>query len=265
MKKIMGILNATPDSFYAKSSHETLESAIERGIQIFEEGADIVDIGGESTRPQATYISEEEELKRVIPLIKALKPLVPIPLSIDTYKPRVAAAAIDAGAVFINDVKGFQDPDMQRIAAESSADICVMHMQGTPATMQLNPSYPEGIINHLVEWFKKRVNELLDAGVKESQIILDPGIGFGKTIADNLEIIHHLQRLKGIGFPVLLGNSRKSFLSKILNKPTVDLLPATLAVNTISLLAGADIIRVHDVREHRDVLKIMNCLKINNV
>jgi len=139
-----------------------------------------------------------------------------------------------------------------------------MHMQGTPQTMQQNPIYPEGILSHLIHWFQTQIDQLLTDGVQETQIILDPGIGFGKTIADNLEILHNLQELKAMGFPVLLGISRKSFLSKILNKPTDDLLPGTIAMNMLTLSTGADIIRVHDVREHRDIIKLMDCLKKKN-
>lgn len=261
MKRLMGILNATPDSFYTESRFNDLNSAVQRGIQIYEESADIIDIGGESTRPNAAIVSEDEELKRVIPLIKTLKSLIPIPISIDTSKPKVADAAIAAGASFINDVAGFRHNAMRQIAAETGVEICVMHMKDNPQTMQQNPFYPNGIINHLVQWFDQQIEELLAAGIKKNQIILDPGIGFGKTVADNLEIIHNLHKFKALGFPVLLGISRKSFLSKILNKPTADLLYGTIAVNAMALLADVDIIRVHDVKEHRDVIKIMDYLK----
>ena len=261
MPRLMGILNATPDSFYPNSRFADLASAIRRGIEIYEEGADMIDIGGESTRPNATYVAVEEELNRVIPLIKALKAAVPLPLSIDTSKPVVAEAAINAGATFINDVTGFANSAMQNLAASSGLEICVMHMQGTPQTMQNHPVYPEGIMAHLLQWFKVRIDQLLKAGVKKEQIILDPGIGFGKTVADNLEIIQNLQVLKTIGFPILLGVSRKSFLAKILHKPTIDLLPGTLSVNTMALKAGVDILRGHDVKEHRDIINITNCLQ----
>ena len=261
----MGILNATPDSFYPGSRFFNLEEGIARGIQIWKEGADIIDIGGESTRPNADPVAEEEELRRVIPLIKALKPLISIPISIDTFKPAVAEAAIEAGASFINDVTGFANDEMKQAAAKSGVEICLMHMKGEPRTMQQNPSYPEGILSHLLHWFDIQINSLLSFGIKERQIIIDPGIGFGKTIADNLEILDNLHRLKAIGFPLLLGISRKSFLSKILGKSTDNLLSATIAANTAALMGGADIIRVHDVKEHRDVIQVMEYLKIRNV
>lgn len=262
MAKLMGILNVTPDSFYAPSRAMDMERALERAKQIYSEGADILDIGGESTRPNATPVPEAEELQRVIPIIKALKGL--LPLSIDTFKPRVAAEALKAGAEIINDVSGFTDPSMRALAAESGVTICVMHMQGNPINMQQNPHYPNGIIPELLSWFKIQIELLLKAGVKEKQIILDPGIGFGKTVAHNLEIIENLAVLKAMGFPLLVGVSRKSFMAKILGKNSAELLPATLAMNTALLLAGVDIIRVHDIGEHRDVMNLMDRLNNKN-
>ena len=219
-----------------------------------------MDIGGESTRPGSDAVSELEELRRIIPIIQALKSQIPIPLSIDTMKPRVAAAALEAGATLINDVTGFNDPLMREIASSSQSDICIMHMQGIPKTMQANPHYEEGIISHLIRWFESRVNLLVTNGVKEQKIIIDPGIGFGKTIADNLEIIDNLHRFKELGFPVLLGLSRKTFMAKILAKPYAELLPATLAMNTLAIMKGVDIIRVHDIAEHRDVINVLDKL-----
>ena len=172
-------------------------------------------------------------------------------------KAAVAEAALEAGATLINDVSGFRDAAMRRVAAVSDAPICVMHMLENPATMQINPHYPEGIIPFLLDWFKARIELLLAAGVKEKNIILDPGIGFGKTVADNVEIVHNLHKIKGLGFPVLIGLSRKSYLGKIVNKGYPELLPVTLAVNTLAVLAKVDIIRVHDVPEHRDVIDLM--------
>ena len=263
--QLMGILNATPDSFYGKSRFFDVEAAVARGQQIFSEGADIIDIGGESTRPRNVYNNQDagpvtvtEELNRVIPVIKQLKPLISIPISIDTMKPEVAAQAVESGAAWINDVSGFRDPAMRAIAASAGTKICVMHMHGDPFTMQLNPHYDEPIMDHLNHWFSDILEKLIKAGVRESNIILDPGIGFGKTVAHNLEIIHNLPKLKSFGFPVLLGISRKSFMSKILNKPPTELLPATLAMNTIAILSHVDFIRVHDVQAHRDVIDLLD-------
>lgn len=258
MTQLMGILNITPDSCYDQGRWFNPVRAIERGIKIYQEGADILDIGGESTRPGALPVAEQEELARVIPLIKALKGQISIPISIDTRKPNVAAAALEAGASLINDVSGCSNPDMQRLVASSQAKICVMHMDGTPETMQINPIYPQGIIPYLIDWFSKRIDLLLHVGVKKDQIILDPGIGFGKTVDDNVQILHNLHQIKALGFPVLLGLSRKSFLGKIIDKTYPDLLPVSLAANTMAILAEVDIIRVHDVGEHRDIINLLN-------
>jgi dihydropteroate synthase len=256
--KLMGILNVTPDSSYDKGRWFQPHEAITRGIEIYQQGADILDIGGESTRPGAASIPEEEELKRVLPVLRVLSSQLPIPISIDTVKPKVAEAAMQAGASFINDVSGFRDPAMRRLAAESGVPICVMHMHETPETMQLNPCYPNGITSFLLAWFTQQIDLLIQSGVKESQIILDPGIGFGKTIAHNIEIVQNLHKIKALGFPVLIGLSRKSFLGKIINKTYEGLLPASLTVNTLAIQAQVDILRVHDVAEHRDLIDIMH-------
>lgn len=258
----MGVLNVTPDSFFAGSRFLNVEDAVHRGIKIFEEGADIIDVGGESTRPSSDPVDETEEIRRVVPVIQTLSQKVPIKISIDTMKPKVAMAAIEAGAGMINDVSGFRDPEMRKAAAMTGVEICVMHMLGNPKSMQQNPVYPEGIIEHLLRYFDAQISLLVKEGVKKNQIIIDPGIGFGKTVADNLEIIHNLRRLKDIGFPLLLGASRKSFMSRLLNKPADDLLAATIATNTLGILAGVDLLRVHDVREHRDVINLMENVKI---
>ncbi|MBA2728532.1 MAG: dihydropteroate synthase [Parachlamydiaceae bacterium] len=256
--KIMGILNATPDSFFADSRPDELDKAIAYGIELWKQGADIIDIGGESTRPNAPPVSEEEEIRRVIPLIQELSKRQPLPISIDTMKPSVAEKALAAGASIINDVSGFRDPAMRELAASSQMQICVMHMLGNPKTMQDSPFYNNGIIAALLHWFETTIEDLTRAGVKKEQIILDPGIGFGKTVAHNLEIIHNLRKLKAIGFPLLLGVSRKTFIRKILGLSSEEVLPATLAMSTIAITAGVDYIRVHDVKEHRQVINILS-------
>ncbi|MBA3815360.1 MAG: dihydropteroate synthase [Parachlamydiaceae bacterium] len=258
--KIMGIINVTPDSFYNKSRYITLNEAVDIALKMKEDGADILDIGGESSRPGAAIVSEDEELKRVIPVIEAISQVVDLPISIDTTKPNVARAAIKAGATLLNDITGFDNQEMIDLAREFNLDICVMHMQGKPQTMQKNPLYAEGITAHLLHWFKIKSDYLIGCGINPKKIILDPGIGFGKTVADNLEIVHNLRQLKQLGFAVLLGVSRKSFLSTILNKPTTELLPATLAINTIAIASQVDIIRVHDVKEHRDIVNVLSKL-----
>jgi dihydropteroate synthase len=250
--QLMGILNVTPDSCFDQGRYFDPGAAIRRGIQIFEEGADWVDIGGESTRPGAIPVSEEEELRRVIPVIKALKQAIPIPLSIDTMKPKVAEAAIKAGVSLLNDVSGFQDPAMRRLAVDFQQKLCVMHMQGVPQTMQINPTYPGGVIPTLIQWFQQQIDRLLEEGVQAHSIILDPGIGFGKTVDHNVEILHCLHQIKALGFPVLIGLSRKSFLGKMIHKTYPGLLSVSLAANTVAMRAQVDILRVHDVAEHHD-------------
>lgn len=255
--KLMGILNVTPDSFYDGNRHFDVSAAIKRGIEIYQHGADIIDIGGESTRPGSDPVNESEELQRVIPVIQELIKHISIPISIDTMKPSVALAAIEAGASMINDVSGFRHPNMREIASHFAVEVCVMHMFGEPKTMQLKPVYPNGVILDVLKFFDTQISLLLKAGIKQNKIILDPGIGFGKTIADNLEIIHNLHKFKELGFPLLVGVSRKSFMSKLLNKPSSELLAATLVMNALVITTGVDIIRVHDIQEHADVIKLL--------
>lgn len=252
--RLMGILNVTPDSFFTSIADPVL--AIEAGKKMFLDGADILDIGGESSRPGSQPVSLEEELKRVIPVIKALSSKGII--SIDTTKPEVADKACLAGASLINDISGFRDREMIAVAKKHQVPLCVMHMQNNPQTMQLNPRYEKGVVEEIVQFFKMRVDALLREGILPQHIILDPGIGFGKTVADNWEILHNLGQFKKLGYPILIGLSRKSFMSKILNKPPQELLPATLAMNTLAIHSKADYIRVHDVKEHRDIIDLIH-------
>lgn len=254
--KLMAIVNCTPDSFYDGGRYCSVDRAIAHGLRLVQEGADILDIGGESTRPGAEAVPECEEIERVIPVIKELAQ-TGLPISIDTVKPAVARLAIAAGASILNDVTGFSNPQMRQVAAENDVEMIVVHMQGTPRTMQSNPSYPDGVVTELIRFFEQRVTELVAAGIDESRIILDPGIGFGKNNAHNVEILFGLDRLKQVGFRILFGASRKSFMTRLLNKPPQELLSATIAVNTIALLAQVDLIRVHDVLEHRDVIDLL--------
>lgn len=257
--KIMGILNVTPDSHYDGGLYANVDTAIRRGIEMVNQGAAIIDVGGESTRPGSDPVSEKEELRRVIPVIGGLKDCIPkhVMISIDTMKPAVAEAALAAGATFINDVSGFRDPSMVAVAAKAKVPVCVMHMQGTPKTMQLNPVYEEGVVPHLIGWIKERTAFLTHHGINPKNIIFDPGIGFGKTVDNIIEILHNLQRFRSLGFPVLLGLSRKSFMTKILGKPPSELMAATLALSTVALMANVDIIRVYDVAEHRDIINVL--------
>ncbi len=266
--KIMGILNVTPDSFTDGGEYFNPEHAIDHALLMQDQGADIIDVGGESTRPDAVAVSVEEELARVLPVIKELKTKLKIPLSIDTMKPQVAKACIEAGVTLLNDITGFRDPEMIDVAAEFDVSICCMHMQGTPRDMQKNPHYDQGVIDHLMVWMDESVERLLQGGVDEKKIILDPGIGFGKTVDDNLQIIHNLPKLRSKGYPLLVGASRKSFMTRILDKPPLELGAATIAAHTLAVIGGADYIRVHDVMGHNDALTIISrvreCIKFGD-
>lgn len=256
---LMAILNCTPDSFFEESRFADTASAIEKGLQFIQDGADLIDIGAESSRPGAAPVSEEEELRRALPVIQALAGK--IPLSIDTTKPSVAKAALQEGACFLNDITGFSKKAMRELAAASGCKICVMHMQGEPRTMQVAPHYEKGVVFEIQEWFKKRVDLLLKEGVKPQNIYLDPGIGFGKKVEDNLEILKNLSEFQKLGLPILLGISRKSFMQKILKKTARDVLSTTLSLNTMALLQGIAMLRVHDVPEHRAVIDMLQCFK----
>lgn len=259
--KLMGILNVTPNSFSDGGKFLGLSAAVAHALQMEKDGAHLIDVGGESTRPGVEPVSENEELDRVVAVISALKEQLSVPMSIDTMKPKVAEAAIAAGATFINDVSGFRDPAMIEVAARHRVDICCMHMLGEPRTMQNNPYYENGVMDHLLRWAEERVRTLVAGGIAEEHIILDPGIGFGKTVADNLEILHNLPRLRSVGFPLLIGASRKSFLTRILHKPPLELGAATLAAHIAAMMGGAEYIRVHDVAEHSDVIKVLHCIE----
>ncbi len=251
---VMGVLNVTPDSFSDGGKFFDHPAAIKRGLEMARDGADIIDVGGESTRPGAADITVKEELSRVIPVIKVLSGKIDIPISIDTRKAEVAREAISAGAMIINDVSGLNnDPEVAGIAAQNDVALILMHMRGTPRDMQRRPRY-RNLIKDVMSDLKKSIGIARRAGVPENRIILDPGIGFAKTIEHNLEILNRLGQFKGLGHPVCIGTSRKSFIGKILkdNDP-VGRLTGTLATCAIAIMNGADIIRVHDVKEAREV------------
>jgi len=270
--KIMGVLNVTPDSFYDGGCYFGIDVAVAHAEQMVEEGADIIDIGGESTRPKQVYdsisgkpkvcsVSLEEELRRVIPIIEVITKRFPeVPVSIDTVKAEVARQAVTAGASYINDISGFRDDAMRRVAVETGVKICVVHMLGTPDTMQESPHYPNGVVKTLIDWFEEQTKLLIREGIRREQIIIDPGIGFGKTVADNIEILQNLHKLRALGFPVLVGVSRKSFMMKILKKPSEELLSATLSINTLLSIQGVEILRVHDVAAHSDMMRLMEMM-----
>ncbi len=257
--KIMGILNVTPDSFYDGGRYADSARAVERAYRMHDEGADIIDVGGESTRPGAKPVEAEEEIGRVCPVIEAISKNIGIPVSVDTSKSKVARAALAAGASIINDISGLTfDHAMAGVAAEGGACMVLMHIKGTPATMQREPQYGD-LIGEICGFLAAAAEKAVTRGVGREKIIIDPGIGFGKTLEDNYRIIKNLQEFKKLGFPVLVGLSRKSLIGKLYGTDE-DRLPATIALNTASVLNGADIIRVHDVKEHRLALEGLEML-----
>jgi dihydropteroate synthase len=259
---IMGILNVTPDSFSDKGLYFAPQAAVDRAWQIAEEGADILDIGGESTRPGSLGVSVEEELRRVMPTMEALAKgaKYPIPISVDTSKSRVARAALECGASIINDISSLQkDPAIGIEAAKYNAALVLMHMRGEPANMQsIDPSMD--ILRDIDIWAQEAVARAQKSGVSSDKIVLDPGIGFGKTAAQNMEILRNLDRLAAAGFPVLVGTSRKSFISSISKKPASELILGTCATVAASIIYGAHIVRVHDVTAVREVADVVDAI-----
>ncbi len=257
--EIMGVLNVTPDSFYDGGEYNRVEEAVDRGIAMTEEGADIIDIGGESTRPGSERISAEKELDRILPVIEELDAKLDIPISVDTYKPKVAEEAVKAGADMINDVFGLRKEGMAEKISELDVPIIIMHMQGTPKNMQDSPQYKD-VIGDITSYFYERINFAKEHGIKEENIILDPGIGFGKKFHHNIEIIRRLEEFCSLGFPILLGASRKSFLGEILGKKAKNRLYGSLAVSALAVEKGVSILRVHDVVENKDVVRTTEAL-----
>ena len=248
---IMGVLNVTPDSFSDGGEFFGTNAAVARGIQIAEEGADIIDIGGESTRPGAEPVSAKEELKRVLPVIEELRAKIDISVSIDTSKSEVASAALDAGASIINDVTAGQgDEKMLPLAAKRKAAIVLMHMQGEPRTMQKNPHYKD-VVAEVADFFRQQYACALECGIDPMAIAFDPGIGFGKTLEHNVTLLKNLERLHVHGRPLVVGVSRKSFLGKLVGSSEMrDRLAPTIALTAILRAGGADVLRVHDVKEN---------------
>jgi len=252
----MAIINCNGDSFYAPS-RALGEEAVEKALFAEKEGAAIVDFGAESSRPGSSYISEEEELERLIPVISSFRKRSSLPVSADTRRSPVAAAAIEAGADIINDISALSDdPRMAKVCAEKSVAVVLMHKKGEPLTMQENPSYLN-LTEEISGFFKESIKRALEAGIPREKIILDPGIGFGKGFNDNLRIIRLLAEICGKDYPILVGLSRKGFIGEITGRNVEGRLPGTLAANAAAILAGADIIRVHDVKEHVDLAKVL--------
>jgi dihydropteroate synthase len=263
---IMGILNVTPDSFSDGGLHFDKSSAVNRALRMAEEGADIIDIGGESSRPGAEPVSIEEETRRTIPVIEALAKELRIPISIDTYKSEVAKRAIDAGAAIVNDISGLRfDPEMPGMVAAYQVPVVIMHIRGTPKNMQKNPTY-QALIPEILDYLRDGIGMATDAGISEEMIIVDPGIGFGKTFEHNLEIINNLRAFTVLRKPVLTGPSRKAFIGKILgDAPAAERLEGTIAAVAVSIMNGANIVRVHDVREMAQAAKVADAIKREKV
>jgi dihydropteroate synthase len=252
---VMGILNVTPDSFSDGGAFLDADAAVAHGLALAAEGADVVDVGGESTRPGSDPVSEEEELARVLPVIERLAPRLGIPISVDTRKPAVADRALRAGAALVNDVTALRDPAMADVVAEAGVPICLMHMQGEPKTMQREPHYAD-VVGEVCRFLAERAAVAERAGVDRGLICVDPGIGFGKTAEHNLTLIHHLDAVVGLGYPVIVGVSRKRFLGAVTGAPEDRRGPASVAASVACVRRGAWMVRVHDVRPVRDALAI---------
>lgn len=257
---IMGILNVTPDSFSDGGLFAEAEAAVEHAENMVAQGADIIDVGGESSRPGADTVSVEAEKDRVLPVIERLVETVEVPISIDTYKSSVARDALNMGACIVNDITALRgDPDMASVVAEAGAPVILMHMKGAPKDMQLDPHY-DFLIPEITSFLRNRIQAAIDAGIPQNQIIIDPGIGFGKTVAHNLEIIRRLREFRSLGKPILIGTSRKSFIGKVLGLSTDDRLEGTAASIAVAIANGADIVRVHDVKEAARVVRMTDAI-----
>jgi dihydropteroate synthase len=250
----MGIINATPDSFSGDGLAFDIGRAVAQAERFVADGADILDIGGESTRPGSDPVSADEELRRVLPVIEALRPL-DVPLSIDTWKPEVMRAAIAAGATLVNDINGLRAPGGIEAVAASSAAVCIMHMQGTPQTMQQDPQYRDVCVE-VTDFLLQQARAAQDAGIAQDRIMLDPGFGFGKTSQHNLDLLRGLRALAGHGYPVLAGLSRKSVLGRLTGRPVTDRVAASVAAALASIARGARMVRVHDVAATRDAIAV---------
>jgi dihydropteroate synthase len=263
---VMGVINVTPDSFYDGGKRFDSARAVADGFEMIDSGAEILDIGGESTRPGAQPVSLDEELRRVLPVIRELRKESDVPISIDTYKEAVARAALDAGADIVNDISALRfDPAMAALVAREGVPLILMHMQGVPRTMQREPHYRD-VVGEVRDFLAERVRSANQAGIAQEQIIIDPGIGFGKTLTHNLALLKNLQSLKSLGQPLLIGVSRKAFIGKILNAAAPEeRLEGSLAAAVASALTGANILRVHDVSETVRALRVADAIRLGRL
>ena len=258
--RIMGVLNVTPDSFSDGGDFIAPEKAVARAVQMVEEGAAIIDVGGESTRPGAPPVSPEDELQRVIPVVEALYATVSVPISIDTRKPEVMQAAVAAGAGLINDVNALQQPGALEMAASLEVPVCLMHMQGNPETMQDTPAYDD-VVDEVTAFLEARAEVCMQHGIPKERILLDPGFGFGKTTTHNLQLLQQLHRLVESGFPVLVGLSRKSLIGKVLGLPVDNRLYPGVALAVLAVWKGAALVRCHDVRATREAIEMCQAVR----
>jgi dihydropteroate synthase len=265
---LMGVLNVTPDSFSDGGSFYSLDKAVDHAVSMEKEGADIIDIGGESTRPGADKVSLGKEMNRVLPVIEELVSKVKVPLSIDTYKAEVARKALDLGVGMVNDISALRgDKNLAHVVAEYDVPVVLMHMKGTPKNMQVNPVYSD-VVKEIRDFLHERVTYARSQGIKKKNIIVDPGLGFGKRtgagVEDNCEIIQRLSELKTLGYPVLVGASRKTFIGNVCGRgqtlPVSERLEGSLAVACLAVLNGADVLRVHDVQETQCCLDLVECI-----
>ena len=252
---VMGILNVTPDSFSDGGRFTGRDAALRQAEAMARDGAAIIDIGGESTRPGAAGVSTQEELDRVIPVIEAVAGTIDVPISVDTSKPAVMRAAVGAGAIMINDTRALQEEGALQVAAELQAPVCLMHMQGQPRTMQEQPVY-DNVVTEVAEFLAARVRACVAAGLAEDSIIVDPGFGFGKAPRHNIELLANLRQLRSVGRPILVGLSRKSTLGTLTGRDVEERMPASIAAAVISVIEGALIVRAHDVRETVDAIRV---------
>lgn len=253
--RVMGILNVTPDSFSDGGDFFSPAAALAQARRMVEEGAAIIDIGGESTRPGAAEVPLEEELRRVVPIVEALAAELPVPISVDTNKPKVMRAAVRAGATFVNDIMALQAPGALEVAAEAQVPVCLMHMQGTPRTMQIEPRYDDVVVE-VMDFLRERIDACLAAGIARENLLIDPGFGFGKTLEHNCRLLRELDRFQELDLPVLVGLSRKSMFGQLLGQPVDKRLYGSLAGAVLSAWKGASIVRVHDVRATFEALTV---------
>lgn len=258
--KVMGILNITPDSFYDGGRYLTPELALNQAMRLVAEGAAIIDVGGESSRPGSEAVSVAEEIKRVIPVIRLLAQHIQVPISIDTAKPEVMEQAIRVGASMINDINALQAEGALHVARDSGVAVCLMHKQGLPQTMQVTPHYQD-VVHEVRSFLEQRVTVCLEAGLSRQQLVVDPGIGFGKHVSHNLQLIHHLNQFTRIDLPLLVGISRKSMLQTLLQRPVAERLCGSVAFATLAAWLGAHIIRAHDVAATVDAIKVAQAVR----